>query len=102
MPSHDILDKLFDVEKKAEAIVLSARDEADRRIVEVKESCEGALKLAYEARVLEVQSSLEESTHKTDLEFKGELASYRARLAAAGTESAKFKTVCDNLLFGKA
>lgn len=101
MPSRDILDKLFEVEKKAEAIVGSARDEADRRVAGVKEECEAAFRAAYEARAAELQSSHEETVKASDREFKDELGAYSARLDAGKADKRAFTSLCDELLFGK-
>jgi hypothetical protein len=102
MPSHDILDRLFNVEKKAEEIALAARDEADRRVAMAKEECETAFKAAYEARVAVLQAELEESKKGTDIEFRGELAAFRARLESAGQDDAGFTALCGRFLAGKA
>lgn len=102
MPSHDILDKLFTVEKKAEEIVGAAQDESDRRIAQAKEESEAVFKAAYEKRVAELSLVLEDSMRQTDVEFKGDLASFRARLEAAGKNPSAFDSLCDSLLFRKA
>lgn len=102
MPSHDILDKLFGVEKKAEELALAARDEADRRVAAAKEEAESAFESAYAARVAELSSALEESKKRSDLAFKGELAACRARLEAAKRDDRGFDALCDRLLAGKA
>lgn len=101
MPSHEILDKLFGVEKKAEELAVSARDEADRRIAAAKEEAEAAFDAAYAARVAELASALEESKKRSDIAFKGELAAYRARLEAAPRDERGFDALCDGLLTGK-
>lgn len=102
MPSHDILDKLFGVEKKAEELALAARDEADRRVAAAKEEAEAAFESAYAARVAELSSALEEARKRSDIAFKGELAAYRARLEAARCDDGGFDALCDGLLAGKA
>jgi vacuolar-type H+-ATPase subunit H len=101
MPSRDILDKLFDVEKKAEEIAVSAKEEAGRRIARAKEESEAAFKAAYEAKVAELSVELEESRKRTDIEFRGELASFRSLLESADTDVPAFKKICDGFLFGR-
>jgi vacuolar-type H+-ATPase subunit H len=98
MPSHDILDKLFDVERKAETIVASAQEEADRRVAAAKEAAEASFKAAYEARGSELEADLSASRQSADSEFKSELERYRAALAAAGDHMAEYSALCDKLL----
>jgi hypothetical protein len=102
MPSHEILDRLFVVEKKAEEIALAARDEADRRAARAKEECEASFKHAYEGRAAELAAELEESRKRTDTEFRGELAAFRSRLESAGQDKGRFTALCDDFLSGKA
>jgi len=102
MPSHDILDKLFGVEKKAEELAIAAREEADKRVAAAKEESEAAFESAYAARVTELASALEEAKKHSDIAFKGELAAYRARLEAAKRDDRGFDALCDGLLSGKA
>jgi len=102
MPSHDILDKLFGVEKKAEELAIAAREEADKRVAVAKEEAEAAFESAYAARVAELSSALEKAKKQSDVAFKGELAAYRARLEAAKRDDRGFDALCDRLLAGKA
>lgn len=98
MPSHDILDKLFDVEKKAETIVASAQEEADRRVAAAKEAAETSFKTAYEAKGAELEAGLAAARREADSEFKSELERYRAALAQAGEHGEDFRALCDRLL----
>ena len=101
MPSRDILDKLFGVEKKAEELALAARDEAERRIVAAKEESVAAFDAAYAARVAGLSSGLEEARKRSDVAFRAELAAYYARLESARQDKAGFNALCDRLLDGK-
>lgn len=102
MPSREILDKLFEVEKKAEAIVSAAREEAEKRIAEAKEASEVAFKAAYEGRAAELGKDLEEAKKQADIEFRGELAAHRSKLETAKKDLTSFALLCDELLSGKA
>jgi V/A-type H+-transporting ATPase subunit G/H len=98
MASHEILDKLFDVEKKAETIVASAQEEADRRVAAAKEAAEASFKAAYEAKGSELEAGLSAARQGADSEFRSELERYRAALAQAGEHEASFSALCDKLL----
>jgi|GEM_PF-1685915 len=98
MPSNQILDKLFDVEKKAETIVSSARDEASRRIGAGKEASEAAFKQAYEAKVSELEKKLDEEQKAADREFDQTVEQYRTALASAGEDRKAFGTLCGSIL----
>ena len=102
MPSHDILDKLFGVEKKAEELAIAAREEADKRVAVAKEEAEASFESAYATRVAELSSALEKAKKQSDVAFKGELAAYRASLEAAKRDDRGFDALCDRLLAGKA
>ena len=98
MPSNQILDKLFDVEKKAETIVTSARDEASRRVGAGKEASEAAFKQAYEAKVAELEKKLAEEEKSADRDFDTDIEQYRAALKAAGQNKNSFKALCGSIL----
>jgi hypothetical protein len=98
MPSHDILDKLFDVEKKAEIVVASAQEEADRRVAAAKEAAEASFKAAYDAKGAELEAGLAAAQKSADHEFLSDLEKYRASLAAAGEKETAFVALCDKLL----
>lgn len=102
MPSHDILDRLFGVEKKAEAIVSAAQEESDRRIAAANEAAEAAFKSAYEKRATELLDEYSGSEKQTDREIRDELASFTARFEATGRNKAAFVRLCDEFLAGKA
>jgi vacuolar-type H+-ATPase subunit H len=102
MPSHDILDKLFDVEKKAEALTQAAHEEADQRIAKVKEDCEVEFRAAYEARAAQLAAAFLEDRSQSDRVFEGRLAAYRSRLEATRKDEAAFLALCSELVTAKA
>jgi vacuolar-type H+-ATPase subunit H len=102
MPSHDILDKLFSVEKKAETIVSAAQEESEKRIAAAKDLSEASFKSAYERKGSELSSGLSEAKKRSDQEFSDELASFSSRLEATKKDRTAFASLCDGFLAGKA
>ncbi len=100
MSSQDVLERLFEVERKAEELVAEARAEADRRVVAAKESIERERGLRNEAALTEARQVREAAEKAADAEYRSALDSYRKLLAAAALDEAAFKEACERGLTG--
>jgi len=99
---HDLLDKLFDVEKKAEALVADARTESDRRIAAAKERAEADFSAAYEAAVKEANSNKAAAVASTAAEYEKAISAFRGSIESTPVDEASFRASCDSALAGSA
>ena len=102
MPSRDILDKLLDVEKKADEIVASAAGEAEKRIKTAKSDGEASLKTALDATRARLESSLDKEMRESDDALRQELADYRSRLESMPVGGPGFDRICAEFLAGRS
>jgi vacuolar-type H+-ATPase subunit H len=100
VPSRDVLDKLFEVEHRSEALVREASAEALRRASEAKEAAEIAFKSAYEEAVRVAEEGRKRADADADAEYAASIAAYRARLEGAALDEAAFKEECERYLAG--
>lgn len=101
MPSKDILDKLFEVERKAQALLSEASAEASRRVADAKEAAEIAFKASYEAAAKEAESALSAAKAAADAAHERSIGDYRAALEGASVDQAAFAAACEGFLTGK-
>lgn len=100
MPSKDILDRLFGVERRAEALVAEAADEAARRVSSAKEAAEAAFREAYEARAKRAEEARLAAEAAAAAEHDAALAEYRARLEGSRLDAAAFAAACERFVAG--
>ena len=98
MPSHDILDKLFEVERQAESIVQESTQEATRRVASAKDKAETEFKSAFEAASRIAEEARHKAERDTDAEVSGVLADYRSRLESARLDRAAFAEACERFI----
>ena len=98
MPSKDILDKLFDVERKAEILVDEASAEAAKRVSTAKEAAEIAFKSAYETSAKAAEAKRAVSDAASDAEHDADLAAFKARLEGARLDEAAFAAACERFI----
>jgi vacuolar-type H+-ATPase subunit E/Vma4 len=98
MPSKDILDKLFDVERKAESLVEEAAAEAAKRVSAAKEAAEIAFKSGYEASAKEVEAKRAASASAADAEHDSDLAEFKSKLESARLDRAAFAAACERFI----
>ncbi len=98
MPSRDILDKLFDVERQAEAIVQEASQEATRRVANAKDSADNEFKSAYEAVAHAAEEARRKAERDADLEQETALAEYRSKLELARLDREGFAQACERFI----
>lgn len=97
MPSREILDRLFAVEKEAQGLVDAARAEADRRIAAAVLAADSAFHKTHGERLAELELRRAERRRAVDEEFAVALRDYRAALAAAAEDPAAFAALLDEL-----
>ncbi|MEI6873814.1 MAG: hypothetical protein WCL50_01655 [Spirochaetota bacterium] len=97
----DLLDKLFEVEKKAEALVAEAKGEADRRIAAAKEKAEIEYSRIHESAVRESVAKKAAAVEAAIAEYDSTIANYRVSLEATATDEKAFKSACEAALINK-
>jgi vacuolar-type H+-ATPase subunit H len=97
----DLLDKLFEVEKKAEVLVTEAKREADRRIAAAKQKAEAEYSAAYEAAVKEGGARKAAAVEAAIAEYESAVAKYRGSLEATSIDEKSFRAVCEAALAKK-
>lgn len=102
MPSRDILDRLLDVEKKADEIVSSAAAEAGRRILAAKTESDAGLRSALDARRGQLEADLDRAMKDNDETLRQELSDYRTRLESLAAGGPAFDRVCADFLAGRS
>ena len=100
MPSRDVLDKLFDVERRAEALVSEASAEAARRASAAKEKAEIAFTASYEEAVRVAEEGLRRAAAAADAEYEASISAFKARLEQAALDKVAFVKECDRYLAG--
>ena len=98
MPSKDLLENLFDVEREAEAVVSEAREEADRRLDSAKARAQKSYTEAYDtamAKALEIRELSEKAARD---EYEAALQTYRKKLESSDLDRDAFAAVCASAL----
>jgi F0F1-type ATP synthase membrane subunit b/b' len=91
----DLLDKLFAVEKKAEALVNEARMEADRRIAAAKDKAEMDHGAAYEAAVKEATARKALAVETAISEYDGAIEEFHRILEGTRVDEKAFRSACE-------
>ncbi len=98
MASKDLLEKLFDVEREAEAMVAEARAEAGRRLDSAKTKAQEYYTQAYDAALAKALAARELSDAKARKEYEDAVADYRRKLEASSIDRGAFDAICDAAL----
>jgi vacuolar-type H+-ATPase subunit H len=94
MPSKDLLEKLFDVEREAEALVAAAREEAGRRLDAAKVRAKTSYAEAYDAALAGALASREMSEKAARDEYEAALQTYRKKLEESRLDYESFAAAC--------
>jgi vacuolar-type H+-ATPase subunit H len=98
MPSKDLLEKLFDVEREAEAMVSEAREEADRRVDLAKARAQKSYTEAYDAAMAKALEIRELSEKAARDEYEAALQTYRKKLECSHLDRDAFTAACASAL----
>jgi vacuolar-type H+-ATPase subunit H len=98
MPSRDLLEKLFDVEREAELMVSEARAEAGRRLDAAKARAQKYYTEAYDAALAKALESRERAEESARAEYEAAIRSYRERLDSSTLDRPGFETACASAL----
>jgi vacuolar-type H+-ATPase subunit H len=98
MPTNDLLERLFDVERTAEAMVSGAREEAGRRLDSAKTRAQRHYTAAYDAARAEALAALEASEASSREEYRAAIESYAQKLESSKIDRAAFDALCDSAL----
>lgn len=94
MPSKDLLEKLFDVEREAEEMVAEARAEAGRRLDIAKTRAQKYYTEAYDAALAKALAARESSEKAARDEYDASIQSYRQKLEASKLDRESFAAAC--------
>jgi len=100
MPSNEVLDRLVEVERNAEALVNEAEAEASRRVSAAKERADIAYKASFESSARAVEERQTRAEAEADAEYAREIADYRAKLEGAVLDVKAFNEACKRYLAG--
>lgn len=98
MPSRDILDRLLEVERRAEALVSEAEAEASRRRATAADSADESFKRAYEKAASRIEAERREAEAGAQAEHEARLREFRERLEATSVDKATFEAACARYL----
>ena len=98
MASKDLLEKLFDVEHEAEAIVSEAREEAGRRLDAAKTKAQKYYTEAYDAALAKALATRELSEKAAGDEYARAVEAYRQQLESSRLDTEAFALACDAAL----
>ncbi len=94
MPSKDLLEKLFDVEREAEALVSEAREEAGRRLDAAKTRAQEYYTEAYDAALAKAVTAREQSEKAAREEYEAATLTYRNELESSRLDADAFAAAC--------
>jgi vacuolar-type H+-ATPase subunit H len=98
MPSKDLLEKLFDVEREAEAMVSDALAEAGRRVDAAKTLAQENYTRAYDAALAKALATRERSDKNAREEYERAIADYRRKLEDSSIDRGALNAICDAAL----
>jgi len=98
MPSKDLLEKLFDVEREAETIVSESRREADSRLDAAKTRAQKYYAEAYDAAMAKALGTRESSEQKAREVYETEILTYRKNLESSNLDKVAFAAACAAML----
>lgn len=98
MPSKDLLGKLFDVEREAEALVSGAREEAGRRLDSARIKAQRSYTEAYDLALAKAVAERRESEKAAREEYEAAIVSYRKHLEDSRVDKVAFFAACDAAL----
>jgi vacuolar-type H+-ATPase subunit H len=98
MPSKDLLEKLFDVEREAEALVSEAREEAGRRVDAAKTRAQQYYTEAYDAAMAKASAERERSEKAAREAYEAAIQAYQKRLDTSRLDREAFASACDDAL----
>ena len=97
----NLLDKLFDVESKAESLVADARKEADRKVASAKDRAEAEIAAAHESALKDASERKAAAAAAVLADYEKAVASFRSSLDATRVDEAAFKATCEVALAKK-
>ena len=94
MPSKDLLEKLFDVEREAEALAADASAEAGRRIDAARTRAQRLYAEAYESAMAKALADRELAEKAAREDYEAALRSYRRKLESSRIDERAFAAAC--------
>jgi vacuolar-type H+-ATPase subunit H len=100
MPSKDLLEKLFDVEREAEAMVSEALAEAGRRVDAAKTLAQENYTRAYDTALAKALAAREQSEASARAEYDAAIEAYRKKLESSRLDLSAFAAACEAAMSG--
>jgi vacuolar-type H+-ATPase subunit H len=100
MPSKDLLEKLFDVEHEAEAMVSEAREEAGKRLDAAKTGAQRHYTEAYDSALAVALATRASSEKAARDEYEAAIQAFRKKLESSRLDAEAFAAACDAALGG--
>lgn len=100
MPSQDVLDGLFEIERRAEAIVAEARAEADRSVSAAKERARLSVAAAVASAAAASASAREAAAAEAQKEYRHAVEAYRREIDSMSVDEAIFFAACERIVEG--
>jgi vacuolar-type H+-ATPase subunit H len=98
MPAKDLLEKLFDVEHEAEAMVSEAREEAGKRLDAARTRAQKYYAEAYDAAMAKALAARQSAEKAARDEYEGAIEAYRKKLESSRLDRAAFAAACARAL----
>jgi hypothetical protein len=98
LATKDLLERLFDVEREAEAIVAEARETAGKRRDAAKTSAQKRYTEAYDAALAVALAARESSERAAKEEYDAAIQEYRLELESSRLDEEAFAALCDSAL----
>ncbi|MDP3177217.1 MAG: hypothetical protein Q8M76_04885 [Spirochaetaceae bacterium] len=102
MPSQDLLESLFEVERMAEALVADARKEAAKRVDTAKAAAQRSYLERIELATREGAAAREYEEAAVKAEFDAAIAEYRAALESTRLDIEAFERACEIALAARS
>ncbi len=98
MASKDLLENLFDVERKAEALVSEAREEAGRRVDAAKVRAQKYYSEAYDAALAKAIAAKEGAERAVRADYDAAVEDFRVKLEATRLDATAFAAACESAI----
>lgn len=102
MPSKDLLETLFDVEREAELMVAEARAEAGRRLDAARTRAQRYYAEAYEAAMAKALADRDLAEKAAREDYEAALRTYKEKLESSRIDRAAFAAACEAALQAEA
>lgn len=90
---------LLEMEQKASAMTLKAREDADKKIALAKAQADSEFKTQYEKIISGCEKSYAEKSSALENEKQQKISEYKSKITASAEDKAAFASYLDSVLF---